>query len=141
MADYWLNKSDINLDAAEKLKNPPNSHHAPSISCSYYACYLKLSHSLYVVLGYTEGKFNIEYNNFRGRSGGAGSHEFMIHLIYTEIASKDKKDAGDFKNEILALKRLRTIADYKNEWQQKDSSDLAFNKAQSVIKVLKRRNL
>lgn len=136
--NYLLSKSDLNLDAAEKLKKGPNNHHSPSISRSYYACYLRIVHVISNVIGYNEGRFNSEYNSYKIRNPG-GKHDFSIHLLYTTIRGNNLKDAIDFKNEILGLKKLRIDADYRNILQEKDLSDSAYLKAEKVIKILKRQ--
>lgn len=138
MPNYWLIKSDLNLDAAEKLKNSPNFHHAPSISRSYYACYLRIIHVINHVVGYDEGQFNTRFNAYKAKTQG-GKHDFSIHMIWDIMKTKNLKDATDFRNEILALKKLRTTADYRNELQEKDVSDRAYTKADAVIKILRRQ--
>jgi hypothetical protein len=136
MGSHYLSKSNLNLDAAERLIKNPNHHHASSIHCSYYSCYQKLAHILFKIVEYSQERYTSEYRQFNFRTKG-GSHEFAIMLVY-ELLKDNKEDAKIFKNDILELKRLRVDSDYKEIWIEKPTSDEAFRLANSISKTLKR---
>src|SRR5258706_6936010 len=133
MENIFLSKSELSLDAAERLKNNPNSHHSSSIHCSYYSCYQRLLHVLYRILGYDAKKYEQEFSLFKLKQNG-GSHEFMLHLFWSKISLRNMDDAKDFKNDFISLRKLRIDSDYKDLWLEKDSSDKAYILALGIIK-------
>lgn len=137
MKNVFLSKSELSLDAAEKLKNNPNHHHSSSIHCSYYSCYQRLLHVLYKVLNYSREQVDDEFRLFKLKQDG-GTHEFMIHLFWRKISSRNIEDGQNFKNEIISLRKLRTESDYLEVWIEKDKSDLAYNLAESIHRNLRR---
>jgi hypothetical protein len=137
----FLSKSDLNLDAAERLKNNPNNHYSSSIHCSYYSCYQRLLDILYRILGYSEASFKQEFNDFKARQPigqPIGPHDYMIQFFWDHLSTKSHEDAKDFRNNILLLKKLRTDSDYKDLWIEKDVSDRALVLATTIHKNLKK---
>lgn len=137
MKNIFLSKSELSLDAAEKLKNNPHNHYSPSIHCSYYSCYQKLLHVLFKILGYSKEQYDNEFRLFRLKQE-AGNHEFMLQLFWRKISAKNIDDGRDFKNNFISLRKLRIDSDYLEIWIEKDKSDLAYHLAEAIHKNLRR---
>lgn len=73
---------------------------------------------------------------------GKGKHDVLIDKVYQEISASASrssfKDSRDFNNKIKQLKRLRVIADYKNEPFLKDHSMASITLMKEVTLILKR---
>ena len=137
MENVFLSKSELNLDAAEKLKNNPNNHHASSVHCSYYSCYQRLLHILYQILGYDLAQYDEEFRSFKLTQNG-GNHEFMLQLFWQKISTKSIDDAKEFKTNFISLRKLRIDSDYRSLWLEKDSSEKAYNLALAIMRTVKK---
>jgi uncharacterized protein (UPF0332 family) len=130
------NKAEINLDSAKILHGKGNY---PSVAhCTYYACYQLVKH----IWLHKIGKSEDELNALCKEKKREGSHEVLINQIGSFIKnSTNKNKIDDFRvvnYNLVALKKLRVKADYKDvNFDSVDSSN-ALSLSNSVIPLLKK---
>ena len=130
------NKAEINCDSAKILHDKGNY---PSVAhCSYYACYQLIKH----IWLYKLGKSEVELDALCKEKKREGSHEVLINQIGSYIKNSSNKNKIDdfrvFNNNLVALKKLRVKADYKDvNFDSIDSSN-AISLSDSVIPLLKK---
>lgn len=130
------NKSEVYLDSAKLLNK--NYFYSPVAHCSYYACYQLIKH----IWLYKLGKSDEELEALCKEKKREGSHEVLINQIGSYIKNSTNKNKIDdfrvFNNNLVALKKLRVKADYKDiNFDSVDSSN-AISLSNSVIPLLKK---
>ena len=128
----FQSKSDILEESAKLLKEkglfPAVAH------CSYFRCFLLIQHIWYCKLHKTES--DISTSTLSG-----GSHSILINEIYLQIRNSGRPNALDnsrlFNTQIGELKRLRIIADYKDEDFSFDKCCRSIELSDSIVPILK----
>ena len=119
-------KSDFNIDAAEKLLTL--SLFAPSVHCSYYSCFQLMKYALksFWGLDYSTQAANIV-------STGKGTHQYVIDFMSKELkVLAGKEESRKFKRTIKDLRQFRLESDYDNVEIDSDMGSKAFIKAQEI---------
>lgn len=124
-------KSELNLTAAEYLIN--KDLYAPSVHCSYYACFQLMKYTIKEFFGmeYDELTDNIAKNRLN-------THGYIIKYVLDEIQSNwDRFEYSKFSRKIKDLKNFREESDYDNIEISIDQSNKAFQYAKDIRNFLK----
>ena len=128
---YFQKKSEIFFDSAKLLHD---KNYYPSVAHdAYYSCLLLLKHIWVYKMGKTQAELKsiCEENH-------SGVHEILINSVGKWIKGNSKDDAiREFNNKIVALKRLRTNADYDDENFDYTKSSKSISLAGDIIPLLK----
>jgi uncharacterized protein (UPF0332 family) len=127
-----LNKSDLNLNAAEFLFK--GGHYATVCHPAYYSCLqlikYKIKKSLKIDYSQQSSEASVSY---RGNT-----HVYLINKVKNEISIKrGRAEAQDFEREIKDLKELRERADYQNISISFSDCERAIQKAKDLILTIK----
>ncbi|WP_136152164.1 HEPN domain-containing protein [Flavobacterium sangjuense] len=132
---FLKEKSGFNLDAAKVLIEEQYNY-APSVHCSYYGVFQMISHTLNRI-GITFDKVAEDIAKSKGRPMSKDSHTYPIDLIHNALSVKyDKYYAKTVRDQIVLLRKFRTISDYKNVKVEKDQSVEAYKISKEVINIL-----
>ena len=130
------NKSEIYLESALLLNK--SYYYPPVAHCSYYACYQLIKH----IWLHKLGKSEVELEALCKIKKREGSHEVLINQIGSYIKNSTNKnkieDFRVFNSNLVALKRLRVKADYKDIVFDSTDSSNAISLSNSVIPLLKK---
>lgn len=123
-------KSNFNFTAAETLLN--QSLYAPSVHCSYYACFqlLKFTVKDFFGIDYEKQAINIS-------TTGQQSHQYVINYLTNELKQLAGIDESrKFKRTITDLKQFRVESDYENIEIGSVKGNEAFIKAKEIRSYL-----
>ena len=132
METNWSDKSNINIASAELLFN--NENYCSVVHSCYYSNILLMFHVLHVFLNMSEDQIEIERED--GSRINKGSHNWLKTTINFELNKIDCAAFREFNNQFGELKRLRIIADYKNEKIEKDDAGSSIKKAKRINEIL-----
>ena len=123
-------KSTFNYTAAELLIE--KSLYAPSVHCSYYACFQLLKYTI-------NEFFGIDYATQARQisSSGQPTHQYVVNFISDEL--KDLagfEESRKFKRTIKDLKQFRVESDYQDIEIGSDQGNRAFYKAKEIRSYL-----
>lgn len=122
-----VNKSEFNLHGAQVLID--EECYCSSVHCSYYSCLQRVKHLLETRYGITDSTISI-------KKGERGSHDYMRATLSERIANPEYHTM--FESYFNDLKTLRVKADYSNDDIIPDQAKKAHEKANELIKILKK---
>lgn len=135
MMSQYENKSDIYLESSELLSEKGLYPAVPH--CAYYSCLLLIEHIWYHTLGRTDNDL-VNTNIY----GHRGTHEIMTNEVEKYIKNSNRKDASVCFKELMTkmgqLKKLRVIADYRDENIDSKKSDNAIKLSNEILPILKK---
>ena len=123
-------KSAFNYTAAELLIE--KSLYAPSVHCSYYACFQLLKHII-------NEFFGVDYvaQAQQISSSGQQTHQYVVNFISDELKElAGFEESRRFKRTIKDLKQFRVESDYQDIEIGSDQGNKAFNKAKEIKSYL-----
>lgn len=127
-----VQKSNFNLDAAEELIK--KSLYAPSVHCSYYACFQFLKYSL---KNYQNITYEIIENECKGYT--YGTHNYIINNCLDVLKSKtDHSTLKDIKRDIKDLKEFRLDSDYYDKEILIEESIKSLTLSKNIITFIKK---
>lgn len=119
-------KSDFNIDAAEKLLK--EAYYAPSVHCSYYSCFQLLKFTIKSFFG-----IDYETQSITIASTKQNSQQYVINYVTNELVKfVGLKESREFKRSIKDLKQFRVESDYENIEIGSEKGNDAFNKAKEI---------
>ncbi|MFN3753131.1 hypothetical protein [Flavobacterium sp.] len=125
-------KSKFNIDAAEELIK--KSLHAPSVHCSYYACFQFLKFTLKNFQNLTYDYIESECRIYPG-----GTHGYIIDNCLNEFRKKvDFSKFKDIKRELKDLKDFRIDSDYYDKEIIIDESEKCLALSKNIISEIKK---
>jgi len=123
-------KSNFNFIAAETLLN--ESLYAPSVHCSYYACFQLLKFTI-------KDFFGEDYETQASKISTTGqqTHLYVINYVTNELKQlAGIEESRKFKRTISDLKQFRVESDYENIEIGSVKGNEAFNKAKEIRSYL-----
>jgi hypothetical protein len=124
-------KSAFNYIAAELLIK--ESLYAPSVHCSYYACFQLLKHII-------NDFFGVDYASQAQQisSSGLQTHQYVVNFITKELKQlAGIEESRKFKRTINDLKQFRVESDYQDIEVGSVKGIEAFSKAKEIMTYLK----
>ncbi len=127
-------KSEFNLEAAKVLIDVHN-YYAPSVHCSYYACFQFIKSKLNRI-GITYLKMDADIASQEKLS----SNQYPIDLIIDELGKKtDRYYQRDVKTKIKILKAYRVMSDYHNEEVDFSKGNAALMLSKDIISLIDKK--
>ena len=123
-------KSEFNITAAENLVSL--SLYAPSIHCSYYACFQLMKYALreFEGISYDDIDKVVSTSTF-------SEHSYIHKKIQDSIYGADKREYAEFKRKLKDLYDFRIRSDYKNEEILLDPANRALRFSKELISYMK----
>ena len=119
-----------NLEAAETLINKQEEkYYTASIHHAYYAVFQYMKY----ILAHTDMQ-PLSYEEQTEKSGGKGSHKYLINQIKQRI--NDSKKARKFVQAVRELKEARVDADYRIRQFTQEESLACKQQAEELITKL-----
>ena len=121
-----------NLEAAETLINKQEEkYYTASIHHAYYAVFQYMKY----VLAHTDMQ-PLSYEEQMEKSGGKGSHKYLINQIKQRINNLNEEAAQDFVQAVRELKEARVDADYRIRQFTQEESLACKRQAEELITKL-----
>lgn len=125
----WIKKSDDSFKATNKLIK--DSLYNTSIHCSYYSC---IQLALFII----NESFGITLDEIDYETSSKGSHNWIINKLSVKLSDiKDRRSARTFSGNLNELKRLRVIADYKQDYISEETAIEVRQSSFEINKFLK----
>lgn len=121
----------MNEACAADLHN--RSSFLPVGHCAYYACFQRICHICYYVIGKTKDQIARECSQ-----SIQGSHNYQLNIALGLIAKEHPDESRDLRNNIMQLKVLRESADYGDENFDSSKSQSSLNLMREILPVLKK---
>jgi uncharacterized protein (UPF0332 family) len=129
-------KSKFNIDAADYLIL--KTLYAPSVHCSYYACFQLMKVVLKSFMGITYDQIDrIIANSKMSGNRPISEHAYIKKEILNQIHKFDETKYRDIKNKIDDLYEYRINSDYKNIEILEDDAAKANKKSKEFIDYIK----
>lgn len=131
-----LKKSEENFSAAVLLIH--KGFYAPSVHCSYYACFQKVKSLIAVAYNCNYDELRMEYDQIIRKKGNLkriGSHEFFIDYKLQNLIKRNESDHR-LLNKINDLKYFREKSDYDDIEINEEEAKRANENSALIIKQL-----
>ena len=135
-------KSEFNLYAAEVLIK--NNLYAPSVHCSYYACFQLMknitSHKLGISYEMIDDFLKKKHLSLDERVKRTNEHGYIKQQILNDIVKKysvKSDEYKDFNREFKDLQTYRIQSDYKDEEILSTEADKALRISVNLVGILK----
>lgn len=130
-----LKKSEENFYAASLLIG--HRLFAPSIHCSYYACFQRLKNVVAKAYHCGYDDLRIEQQEHIDTTGKSiGSHEFLINFKLSNLLRRENMEHRVI-NEINQIKLFRHKSDYENVQTGERQATMVLKKSEFVLDELK----
>lgn len=113
-----------------------------SVHCAYYSCYQLIIYFLETKLNLSDAERERTYARYKKdlrETGGTktlGSHEFWIHKFINDYRMKKPAEVRSLYDDLSQLRLARLAADYKTTDYDKKQTDVLYDKALRITKMI-----